>query len=511
MAADNSRKAGHESLLAAVDLGSNSFRLLIGRVESSELGEQIRPLDTLKDPVRLGAGLAPDGYLDVAARARGMAALARFGERLRSFEPETVRAVATNALRVASNANAFLVPAQTALGFPIEVISGREEARLIYLGAAHSLPWDGVPRLVVDIGGGSTEIIIGRNDSPELVESAPIGCVSLSRQFFPNGKVTEKSLEQARLAARDAIAPYAEAYRQHGWQYAAGSSGTAKSLAQISDENFGSSQITVTSMRQIADVLAREGSVDTNKISGLHPDRRPVLPGGLALMMAVFDEFAIDRMRYCDGALREGALYDLLGRSAGHDMRTITVRQMAVRYNIDGPHAQRVSATALALFDQVAGMMGDDQDDIDERRQLLAWASELSEVGLAISHDAYHKHSAYVLTNADMQGFSKPEQRLLAMLALGQTGGLRKMRQVVRNRHEWLMVLCLRLASIMHRRRDVEDKPMPSLSIIGKKVTFGLPEQWARAHPLTHGTLSTEAGAWKDIDAFTSVSYVTQV
>ena len=502
---DNPPNSKRPGMLAAVDLGSNSFRLLIGKIESTALGEHIRPIDTLKEPVRLAAGLAPDGYLDVEARQRGMAALARFGERLAHFEPEAVRAVATNALRVASNANAFLVPAQTALGFPIEIISGREEARMIYLGASHSLPRDQADRLVVDIGGGSTELIIGRDDEAKLVESAPIGCVSLSRQFFPDGK----ALEKARVAARDALAPYAEAYRRHGWQYAAGTSGTAKSLAQISDTNFGSGHITGQSMSQIAEVLAREGDVNTSKIAGLRADRRPVLPGGLALMMAVFDEFGTDSMRYCDGALREGALYDLLGRSAGHDMRQITVTQMAERYAIDHQHAEHLSTTALALFDQVAAVVDEDGLEPGERRQTLAWGCRLAEVGLAISHDSYHKPSAYVLSNADMQGFSKPEQRLLAMLALGQTGGLRKMRSIVRNRSEWLMVLCLRLASVMHRRRDDEPRPMPRLSLHKNKVVIELPAKWAAMHPLTDGTLASEVQLWQDTNAFDAISYQT--
>lgn len=502
----NDKRSG---LLAAVDLGSNSFRLLIGRIESSSLGEQIRPLDTLKEPVRLAAGLAPDGYLDVAARQRGMAALAKFGERLATFAPETVRAVATNALRVASNANAFLVPAQTALGFPIEIISGREEARMIYLGASHSLPKDELDRLVLDIGGGSTELIVGRNHKAKLVESAPIGCVSLSRQFFPDGKVSAKALEKARVAARDALAPYAEAYREHGWSYAAGSSGTAKSLAQISETNFGSNRITRNSMDKIAEVLSREGNANTGKISGLRADRRPVLPGGLALMMAVFDEFGIEEMRYCDGALREGALYDLLGRSAGHDMRRITVSQMAQRYAIDHSHADRLQETSLALFDQVADSVDEDGLEPGERRQTLAWGSRLAEIGLAISHDSFHKHSSYVLSNADMQGFSNPEQRLLSMLALGQTGGLRKMRSIVRNRTEWLMVLCLRLAAVMHRRRDAEPRPMPKLTIQKGNVMIELPTDWAKGHPLTDGTLASEIQTWSEIDAFTSIQYRT--
>ena len=493
-----------QGLLAAVDLGSNSFRLLIGRIERSELGEQIRALDSLKVAVRLAAGLGPDNTLDTASRLRGLSALARFGERLRAFEPETVRAVATNSLRVAKNASAFLVPAQTALGFPIEVISGREEARLIYIGAAHALPLDSTHRLVVDIGGGSTELIIGKNDRPRLFESAPIGCVSLSMNFFRDGRVTTRSLEAARLAARDALAPYAEAYRRHGWQYAVGTSGTAKSLMQIAEDTLGERELTAPALETIGLLLAREGNIDNARLPGLRADRRPVLPGGLALMLAVFDEFGVSSMRYCNGALRQGALYDLLGRSSGHDMRAITVAQMTERYGVDSEHAQRVAAMACALFEQIAN---GNSERITEDSQLLAWAARLAEVGLSISHDSFHKHSAYILSNADMPGFSRSEQQRMANLALGQTGGLRKLRGTVREAGLWPLIFCLRVASIMYRRRDGEMRPLPRLTRTKGGLRLELPRDWASINPLTDETLATEARAWADIDAFDNVEY----
>ncbi len=507
MNADKTPNAG-QGLLAAVDLGSNSFRLLIGRIDQTQFGDQIRPLDAMKEPVRLGAGLRPDGTLDEAARARGMQALARFGERLRYFEPETVRAVATNALRVSANANEFLAPAQEALGFPIEVISGREEARLIYLGAAHALPLDETDRLVVDIGGGSTELIIGRNDVPKLVESAPIGCVSLSREFFKGDKFKADALEHARLAARDAIAPYAIAYRRHGWQYAVGTSGTAKSLTQIAEQSLGESTLNRAVLLEIAKILISEGTTNTSRISGLRNDRRPVLPGGLALMLAVFDEFDVQNLRYCHGALRQGALYDLLGRSAGHDMRTITVAQMAQRYGVDGQQADRLANSAVSMFEQID--QSSNAEEHSEKRQLLTWAAQLAEIGLSISHDSYHKHSAYILRNADMQGFSRPEQRVLATLALGQTGGLRKLRDLVKDQTEWEMVLCLRIACILHRRRDPEPRPMPAVSAKKQQVCVRLPDAWTLTHPLTHETMRTEAQTWSDVNAFDSVLYETE-
>lgn len=485
-------------VLAAVDLGSNSFRLLIGRVERSPMGEQIVPIDSLKESVRLAAGLQPDGQLDRAARTRGLAALARFGERLRSVAPERVRSVGTNTLRVARNATSFLVPAQTALGLPIEVISGREEARLIYLGASHALPLDGRHRLVVDIGGGSTEIILGHNHDPILFESVPIGCVSLTRRYFADGRITAGAMRQARLAARDALAPYALNYQDFGWEYAVGSSGTAKSLTQIAEREFGRPELDRDTLQRLTDLLVGAGNAFSQRIGGLRADRRPVLPGGLALMHAVFEEFGIQSMRYCTGALRQGVLYDVLGRKAGHDMRRITVERMALRYNVDTEHAQRVAGMAVALFDQIEPPF---DEDTRYRRQLLAWAAELAEVGLTISHDSFHKHSSYVLTHADMQGFSRPEQRVLAALALAQTGGLRKLGEVIMNDHEWRMALCLRVAMIMYRHRDAAPRPLPTLSADRQRVTIRLPARWCADHPLTQQSLAAEAELWKDVAA----------
>ena len=507
MESEDKHSQGH-GLVAAVDLGSNSFRLLIGRIEQSPMGEQIRPLDSLKEGVRLAAGLQPDGQLDRAARQRGIAALARFGERLRSFEPERVRCVATNTLRVARNPSAFLVPGQTAIGFPIEVISGREEARLIYLGASHALPTDGQQRLIVDIGGGSTELILGHNHDPILFESVPIGCVSLTQRYFPDGKISAGRMRRARLAARDALAPYAVEYRDLGWEYTVGTSGTAKSLSQIAERAFGRPDLDLNILERLTELLVEAGNAFSPRIAGLRADRRPVLPGGLALMHAVFEEFGIGAMRYGSGALRQGVLYDILGRKAGHDMRRITVERMALNYGIDREQANRVGSMAVALFEQVAPVR---DDDMLSRRDLLGWAADLAEIGLSISHDGYHKHSAYILTHADMPGFSRAEQGILAMLALAQTGGLRKLRTEVSGIEDWLMVICLRLAMIMHRHRDAAPRPLPAIRRNGRGIEFALPRDWTAEHPLTHQSLAAEAEAWAEIDAFDQVRYTQPV
>ncbi|MEZ5728872.1 MAG: Ppx/GppA phosphatase family protein [Burkholderiaceae bacterium] len=495
-------------LLAAVDLGSNSFRLLIGRVDRTELGEQIRPVDSLKETVRLAGGLGPDGRLDIESQRRGLDALARFGERLRSFAPSTVRAIATNTLRIATNAGDFIGSAEAALGFPIEVIPGREEARLIYLGAAHALPLDSAYRLVIDIGGGSTECIVGKNYEAKLTESAVVGCVGVTARFFPDGRITREGIQHARFAASDEFAPYALAYRRHGWAYAVGTSGTAKALMQLGQEITGEEHLTRQVLERLVEEAVRAGHVNKLKLDALRIERRPVLPGGLAVMLAAFDEFGIDSMRYCNSALRQGALYDLLGRTSGHDMRAITVSQMSVRYGVDRLQAHRVARTAVALFDQLQQPAA---EEASASHKLIDWAAQLAEVGMSISHTGYHKHSAYILSNADMPGFSQGEKNILANLVLGHTGGLRKLRGRLRTPTDWLMVLCLRIASIVHRHRDDEEMPVPRMKYRSDtRVTIEVERDWRARHPLTDETLRIEAGTWSESGPFKQVQYRTQ-
>jgi exopolyphosphatase/guanosine-5'-triphosphate,3'-diphosphate pyrophosphatase len=493
-------------LLAAVDLGSNSFRLLIGRVESTPVGDQIQPIDSLKESVRLAAGLGADGTLDAASQRRAAEALHRFGERLRSFSPDAVRAVATNTLRVARNGAHVHRTAEAALGFPIEVISGHEEARLIYLGAAHALARDDRDRLVIDIGGGSTESIIGHDYEPLRLESIGIGCVSLSRRWFPDGAVDRDALEHAVNATRAAFAPIALAYRRQGWDYAVGTSGTAKALCQAVAANFGTDVLTRDGLAQLADALLKAGHVDRVRLDSLKPDRRPVLAGGLAAMIGVFDELGITAMRYCAGALRQGALYDLLGRSQGSDMREVTVSRMVGRYGADDAQGRRVAITAQALFGQAArGTV----EDLAHRHKLLGWAAQLAEIGVSISHEDYHKHSSYVLLHADMPGFTQAEQVLMAHLALAQTGGLRKLKPLIVTTPDWLMALSLRIASILHRRRDDREVTVPALFFKRGRVRIEVPKSWARAHPLSHDSLQAEALAWTELGVFGEFAYQT--
>jgi exopolyphosphatase/guanosine-5'-triphosphate,3'-diphosphate pyrophosphatase len=489
----------HPHLLAAVDLGSNSFRLIVGRVEETPAGSQIYQVDALREPVRLGGGLSKDKLLDRASQVRGWEALKRFGERLRDFHPDHVRAVATNTLRVAKNAHDFLVEAEAALGFPIEVIAGREEARLIYAGAAHSVPASAGKRLVVDIGGGSTEFIIGSHYTPIHMESLYIGCVSHSRQFFPAGNVDEYTMRQAELAAKREIQIISSEYKGTGWDQAIGSSGTARALAELIEANgFNDEGITHGISRggleKLKRALIKAENVNRLKLVALKADRVPVLAGGLSIMLGVFEELGLEYADTTDAALRLGVLYDLLGRSQHQDMRTVTVEGFKRRYGVDAAQAERIGELAISFYDQLDEP---DEDVREENRMFLAWAAALHEIGLSIAHSAYHKHSAYIASNADMPGFSRTDQARLATLVLGHAGKLGKLAQS--RDIEWTLLFCLRLAALLSRRRT--DVGLPGIEV--KKARGGfevhVPNEWVTNNPLTDYSLVQEAMEWEKI------------
>ncbi|MDE1183737.1 exopolyphosphatase [Paraburkholderia sp.] len=487
-------------LLAAVDLGSNSFRLIVGRVEETDAGSQIYQVDALREPVRLGAGLSSDKMLDRASQVRACDALKRFGERLRDFHPDHVRAVATNTLRVAKNAGDFLAEAQAALGFPIEVIAGREEARLIYAGAAHSVPASAGKRLVVDIGGGSTEFIIGSHYTPIKMESLYIGCVSHSRAFFPAGNVDEYTMRQAELAAAREIQIISSEYKKTGWDQAIGSSGTARALAELVEANgFNDPGITHGISRggleRLKRALIKAENVNRLKLVALKGDRIPVLAGGLSIMIAVFEELGVDYVDTTDGALRLGVLYDLLGRSQHEDMRTVTVEGFMRRYGVDRAQAHRIGDMAVRLYDQFA--IEPDAERRAENRVFLNWAAALHEIGLSISHSAYHKHSAYIASNADMPGFSRTDQARLAALVLGHAGKLGKLSQT--REVEWPLLFCLRLAALLCRRRADVGLPGIDVAQVNGGYEVRLPNDWVANNPLTDYSLIQEAAEWEKV------------
>lgn len=485
-----------DQLLAAVDLGSNSFRLSIGRIVQQDGTPQIYQIDRLKETVRLAAGLDAEKRLGDDAIERAIAVLERFGDRLRSFHPNRVRAVATNTFRVARNTRDFLPRAEAALGFPIEVIAGREEARLIFSGVVHTLPPSPNKRLVIDIGGGSTEVIIGKGHEPGLMSSLYMGCVSYSRQFFSDGIVDAHQMKQAELAARREIEVIAKQYRKTGWKEAYGSSGTAKALFAILTEGGMSDRgITRAGLSKLKDRIVRAGRVIPSELPGIKVERADVLPGGLAIMSALFDELGIDVMHTGDGALRLGVLYDLLGRDDEHDKRDESVRQFVKRYHVDVNQARRVRHAALSLFD---AMMPEGAERT-ELRAALGWAADLHEVGLSIAHNAYHKHTAYVLENADMPGFSRADQQLLALLALGHQGKLGKLEPLVRNRAQWVAILSLRLAVLLFRRRG-EIEPLPlTASMRNDSIVVRVNRDWLAHHPLSDFTLRAEEAEWSKV------------
>lgn len=480
--------------IAAVDLGSNSFRLQVGRV----VEDQIYPLDSLKETARLASGLTPEGYLDQASQARGLEALRRFGERLRGVSEGAVRAVATNTFRVAKNAREFLIQGEAALGFPIEIIAGREEARLIYIGVMHSLPMVPHKRLVVDIGGGSTEFIIGKKDVPLMTESLYIGCVSHTLRYFPDGKVTKERLREAQVAAAKEIESIVRGFQLLGWKETVGSSGTVRAIADLLELNGlnpdNVAGITREGLRKLSAMLIKAGSILHFNVPGVRADRLPVLPGGLAILTAIFEELDVEHMGYADGALRLGVLYDLLGRFQQQDMRDVTVKQFIRRYEVEKGQVARVRDTALNILDQLEDPVVDEQD-----RQFLGWAASLHEIGISVAHNDYHKHGAYILSFADMPGFSNKDQARLATLVLGHKGKLEKLSALPHDDPCWRLIFSLRLAVLLRRTRDDRELPEYSVKTTRDGFVLKLPHPWLETNPWTAVALNEEALAWRRV------------
>ena len=483
--------------IAAVDLGSNSFRLEVGRV----VDDQIYPLDTVKEPVRLASGLDAAKNLDAAAQQRALRALALFGERLRGFQPGSVRAVATNTLRVAKNARELLPAFETALGFPIEVIGGREEARLIYIGAVHELPATRNKRLIVDIGGGSTEFVIGHNLQPDITESLPLGCVTYSLRYFPNQKVTAGQFRQAVTAARMEIQRIGSDLKNHGWDLAIGTSGSARAIRDViaeADEPLDG--IDYGHMQALLKRILDAGNVRKAKLPGLKPDRVDVFIGGLAVMMAVFEELNIQFMSITDAALRDGVFYDLIGRQINRDMRDDTVVQFKQRYHVDRLQAQRVEKVAVQCMQGLAHSVS--ATDLQEWLQYVRWAARLHEIGLSIAHTGYHKHAAYILEHADMPGFSRKEQHILSLLVLGHRGDIKKLTELVHEPACWFGILSLRLAALFCRGRTEVHFPAKTTLAYApnkKKCVLSISREWLEANPLTASALEQEAEQWAKI------------
>lgn len=484
--------------LAAVDLGSNSFRLQVARVED----DQLYMLDSLREPVRLAAGLNGDKRLSKESQQRALACLERFGERLRGLPRKAVRAVGTNSLRVAKNAPEFLHQAEEALGFPIEVIAGREEARLIYLGVVQGLPQSDRRRLVIDIGGGSTEFIIGRGLEPLRLESLYMGCVSYTQRFFPDGKIAKASLKQAELAARNELQTIVSEFFTGHWDVALGSSGTARTLCDILEQSgMSEGGITRDGLEQLRALLLKAGDTAKLDLQGLKADRVPVLAGGFAIMYAAFCELGVEHMDPALGALREGVLYDLLGRFHHRDMRDVTARQFMRRYHVDERQASRVAQLAAQLAIQFLG-----REPGEDALRILGWAANLHEIGISVAHNGYHKHTAYILANADMPGFSRKEQARLSLLALAHRGGLEKMRGYIGSTEDIALVMALRLATTFYRNRSDATLPVMQGHFAGNIFHLALSPGWLAQNPLTDTALQDEAKQWKMLNIIMQVA-----
>ena len=479
--------------LGAVDLGSNSFHLAVGRV----VDEQIYPLDSMKETVRLGSGLTPDKQLDGHAQERALAALKRFSERLAGMPRGSVRVVGTNALRVAKNAAPFLRRAESTLGFPIEIIPGREEARLIYLGVVHSLPLSNQNRLVVDIGGGSTEFIIGNKLKAKAMESLYMGCVSYTTRYFPEGRIEKKAFKQAELAARAQVQAIATRFEKEGWKEAVGSSGTARSIAEVLHKNGRAERgITGEGLAWLKDELLAAGDLRKLALPGLREDRIPVVAGGVAIMSGVFDELSLSCMTVAEGALRDGVLWDLLGRVHHRDIREVTIDQIVRRYHVDLDQSQRVGALAQSLLPGLeAG-----GEALAEAAPFLEWATRLHEIGMSIAQGAYHKHSAYILANADMPGFSRQEQGYLSNLVLAQRGKLLKMRAAFDDDPRLAaLAFALRLAVIFHRSRRTFKLPKLAVTRDDSGFRVEIDSKWLADHTLIALALDSERDQWKSV------------
>jgi len=484
------------TLLAAVDLGSNSFRLEIGRFDHG----RIHRTEYLKETVRQGNGLDADRNLTPEAMQRGWDCLARFGERLAGFKKYQVRAVATQTLREARNREEFLARAHKILGFPIDVIPGREEARLIYQGVAHLLPQSDERRLVVDIGGRSTEMILGKGLDARTMESYRVGSVAWSMKYFPEGQFTPRAFSTAEVAAKAVLDEAVNAYRAGAWDTAYGSSGTIGAVSDVlTAAGWPAGLVTRDGLDWLLDRLLKAQSADRLKLDGMKDDRRAVIGGGVSVLRAVFDLLGISQMEAAQGALRHGVLYDLLDREQDlTDLRSTTVQRLSSKFNADPAQAQRVSKVARHLFAMAGASLP--AADIARFQRKLEWAAQLHEIGSLISHSDYHKHGAYILDNADAPGFALPELHRLSLLVLGHRGKLRKLEVDFEDRVFIQQLLCLRLAVILcHARRDPDLKGMQLEcgSEPGRIFVLNCRAGWGQAFPQSAHLLQEEVLAWQ--------------
>lgn len=483
--------------VAAIDLGSNSFHMVVARVVDQDL----QLVSRHKQRVHLASGLDAQKNLDNAAIERGLECLAMFAERLQGFDVENVRIAATHTLRQANNAHIFLQRAKEVLPFPIEVIPGVEEARLIYLGVAHTQP-ESDSKLVVDIGGGSTEMIIGKGFEPELINSKQMGCVSYTNRYFANGKLSKKNFAQATLAAEQRLESIASRYRKKGWDIAFGSSGTIKAIREVLI-GMGHDDGIVTSKRldKLIEKLCEWQTIDEIELDGLTAERKPVFAAGVAILSAIFKALKISEMHFSQGALREGLLFEMEDNFKRSDIRMRTTENLASKHLVDLEHAARVKGQAQEFLQQVHQVLGIKRSS--ELFDLLDWGALLHEVGLSISLQAFHRHSAYILRHTYMPGFNQEQQRVLAMLVRFQRKALKlhEMEEfsLFKKKDVIGLIRVLRLAILVHGQRNDDPLPELELSIEGDTWTLtSKDEQWLQNNLLLHADLMTEQQQWEN-------------
>ena len=471
--------------LGALDLGSNSFHLLIAQ----ESHGRVQVLDKHKEMVRLAEGLRSGKSLDAAVVTRALECLERFAQRLRPLDPSNVRIVGTNTLRKAKDSQ-FLAQAEQILGHKIDIISGREEARLIFMGVCHDLGGEDTRRLVVDIGGGSTELILGRKTSPEQLESLYMGCVSMSQKYFADGVITKQAMQKAINHALVELEPVTHDFVEQGWESSVGASGTINAVREVNAHLTGEDLISSKGLAEIRNKLISAGNLSELNLAGLADERKAVFPGGVAILSAIFEALQIENMMAAQSALREGLIYDLLGRQQEDDAREHTVANLTRRYRIDEVHARQVRETALSLLSQVA-MVWDLTNP--EHKLILGWAASLHEIGMDISHSGYHKHGGYLLENMDLPGFSRAEQKLLAIMVRAHRRKMPTDLFPADAPSQIRLSILLRIAAVLHRGRSHTPLPHVDVQAKNKQLRLSLPQDYLDTHPLTAEDLANEA------------------
>ena len=481
----------HFPLIAAIDLGSNSFHMVLAKTDQRE----IRILERIGEKVQLAAGISAELDLQDDAIERGLDCLRRFAQLIHGLPEGAVRVVGTSSLRVAHNRQTFIQRAEEILGHDVDVISGREEARLIYLGVSHTLADMLGKRLVVDIGGGSTEFIIGQQFESQLRGSLQMGCVSFTQRFFKDGKVTQARYQQAYTAARLELMELEQSLRRLGWQETVGASGTIRSVSQaLAAAGQSNGEINSEGLTWLKRQVLEIGDINKIEIAGVKPERNAILPAGLAIIEAIFDALSIEQMKPCDGALREGVLYDLLGRHQHEDVRERSIQALMERSHVDIEHAQKVECKALQALEQVADAW---QLNEEWHADILSWAARVHEVGLDIAHYHYHKHGAYLVEHSDLSGFSRQDQQMLALLVRGHRRNIPKERfNEFTEDGQQLLLLCilLRFSILLHHIRGSQEVPELELIPSTNSLHIRFPKNWLANNPLTVADFEKEAG-----------------